>query len=143
MKTKQIFSHALLLVAGLLIGTFFISKNYFVPPTAPTIPAKEAKRYFENYRQVMKYDETDTKSGYFDISSKTLSEMTKYMVNKKKARVYFGESSNLNPDRTFFMMTEIDDDGIEIAENILSISVRNQNSDCPKYCDIKTTALGK
>lgn len=143
MKTKQIFSHALLLVAGLLIGTFFINKNYFLFHEGVTIPLEQAKIYFKNYRQVMKYGVKDTTSGYFDISSNTFSEMTKYMIDKKKARVYFGESSNLNPDRTFFMMIEVDERGIEITDNILSISVLNQNSDCPKYCDIKTTALGK
>ena len=138
MKTKQIFSHALLLVAGLLIGTFFISKNYFIPPTAPTIPAKEAKEYFENY---LKLNPSSDKSGYFDISKETLDELGKNM-NEQKVRVYFGENASPEEFKTYLIMNDIDSNGSEKeSEKLKILSVDITKNECPKYCDIKSTYL--
>lgn len=142
MKTKQIFSHALVLVAGLLIGTFFISKNYFIPPTAPTIPAKEAKEYFENYRKKMGYENTkDTISGYFDISKETLDELGRN-VTEKKVRVYFGENDSPEELKTYLILNDIDGNGREKeSEKLKILSVDITKNECPKYCDIKSTYL--
>ncbi len=146
MKTKQIFSHALLLVAGLLIGTFFISKNYFLPPPFKKINVSEAKRFIIKYKAETKYvDSIDKKSGYFDISKETLNNMIMAMDNINTARVYYGEDSNINPKITYFLVNEIDENGIELKSKeiiLLPVNILG-NQECPKYCDLNNTYLGK
>lgn len=140
MKTTQIFTHALVLVVGILIGTFFINRSEVKLRSATTIPAKEAKEYFANY---LKLNPSSGKSGYFDISRQTLKELNSNMKTDN-ARIYFGESANPDDLTTYLLMNDVNANGQEEKSDSLKLlKVTISKDDCPKYCDFNQTYLWK
>lgn len=136
------------------------------PPPPPPIEAmqamrqpasiSQAKQEFRNFRQAMGYLDAngkavDNKSGYFDLSAQTLKALYDEAVNNgwSNVRIYNGIDNAGN--RTLLMNGLVENSGKfgESSKTDSDFVARIENpsvaggSDCPRWCDVTGTAVGK
>lgn len=119
----------------------------------PSVTIADAKREFQNYRIAMNYidartgRETDSKSGYFDISVRTLQNLLDEMRNNnwENVRVYNGMDTS---GARSLLVSGLTLSGGRLLESTLSstqmVKVNNISiggSECPRWCDITQTIL--
>ena len=167
MKTKIYYLKVILLST-----LFFVScnsQNFASPPPPPPPPAPlaamqvmnmpasvlQAKQEFRNFRQAMGYvdgsgREVDKKNGYFDINIQTLKALYDEAANRgwNDVRVYNGIDNSGN--RTLLInglrlkggiLEETSKADGDIVAKIDNASVGGSN--CPRWCDITGTVIGK
>ncbi len=118
----------------------------------------EAKEDFNNFRKNMGYITAsniskDNENGYFDIKSETLSNLLMQAGQNgwKNLRIYNGIDKN---GTRILIVSELNvgPDGkvieTKVANTDLLIKVKNpplsaSGSDCPRWCDVSGTTLGK
>ena len=149
MKILKISKYAFVLLIGILIHFFFIRATGNPPKSEGEIKTEIAAQYFQNFRQQMRYDVSkDERSGYFDVSQQTLTEMLKNMKENSydEARIYFGQDAYPNPTTNILLMNGMTyKDGKYNEVNIGKIMTVNSSigvNECPHYCDIKSTIVG-
>lgn len=122
-----------------------------------TYTLAEAKEDFNSFRRSMGYLDAagrsqDSKSGYYDISTETLTALLKEAGQQgwTKLRIYHGLDRNgekilivngLNVDGNG-KLQESAKSGSELVVKVSDASFA-PGSECPRWCDISSTALGK
>lgn len=163
---KTILTPFILVLIAAICTTFFLSwksvpkaQNFAVnaktiiasPPQEITF--SNAKKFFKNHRKDRKFVDTDfggrekdsnKKEGYFDLTSDQIQQLSDIMQTKgfAKARIYFGS----NGGNSYLIINGFDSEGNEIVpadpstETLSSIPI-GSSTDCPKHCDVTSTAL--
>ena len=119
------------------------------------ISVSDAKQEFRNFRVAMGYIDSsgrafDNTNGYFDISVQTLAALVEEARNNgwTSVRIYNGLDARNNQS---LLMSGLKMRGSQIEESSKSsnliIKVENAvvapGSNCPRWCDVTGTAIGK
>ncbi|OWK73595.1 hypothetical protein CBW16_08790 [Flavobacteriaceae bacterium JJC] len=145
----------IILFSAVFFCALFNAQTEAMQAAASPISVSDAKQEFRNFRVAMGYIDSagrasDNSSGYFDISVQTLATLVEEARNNgwTSVRIYNGLDARNNQS---LLMSGLRMRGSQIEESSKSsntiIKVENSvvapGSNCPRWCDVAGTAIGK